>query len=64
MAGNDTSEDGGIIFMESDHIPVFIPSDANGTNKNQPGRESPNIGVQDQEIEGTGGFEKAQSDQQ
>lgn len=56
MAGNDTSEDGGIIFMESDHIPVFIPSDANGTNKNQPGRESPNIGVQDQEIEGTGDF--------
>ena len=59
VTGNETSEEGGIIFMESDHVPVFIPAaEANGAAGQQvmPGRESPNIDVQDQEREeGTGG---------
>ena len=43
--------------MESDHVPVFIPPEASGgAQNNELSRESPNIGVQDQEIEGTGGF--------
>lgn len=61
--GNDTSESGGIVFMESDHVPVFMPAvEANGgaAQLNQPGRESPNIDVQDQEREeGTGGIVQA-----
>ena len=59
------SEDGGIIFMESDHVPVFIPPEASGgAQNNELSRESPNIGVQDQEIEGTGGFAQTQIEQQ
>ena len=50
VTGNETSEEGGIIFMESDHVPVFMPAaEANGAAGQQvmPGRESPNIDVQD-----------------